>query len=170
MKPDLFWIPSPWRGRLAVSSRPRGGDWLDDEATGWRAAGLDVIVSLLEKDEAAQLGLENEGAVAESRGLEFLAFPIPDRGVPASVTEALKFLHELAAGLAAGKNVAVHCRQSIGRSGMVAAAVLMTAGAGTRESVEAVSHARGLAVPETAAQLRWLESLASERLALAPPK
>ena len=57
MKPDLFWIPGPWRGRLAVATRPRGGDWLEDEAIGWRRAGIDVIVSLLEEDEAAQLDL-----------------------------------------------------------------------------------------------------------------
>jgi hypothetical protein len=51
MNPDLFWIPGPWRGRLAVVMRPRGGDRLEDEADAWRRAGLDVIVSLLEKDE-----------------------------------------------------------------------------------------------------------------------
>jgi len=53
MNPDLFWIPGPWRGRLAVATRPRGGDWLADEAAGWRRAGLDVVVSLLENEEAA---------------------------------------------------------------------------------------------------------------------
>ena len=43
MNPDLFWIPGPWRGRLAVATRPRGGDWLEDEVNGWRRAGLDVV-------------------------------------------------------------------------------------------------------------------------------
>jgi len=69
--------------------------------------------------------------------------------------------------LAAGKNVAVHCRQSIGRSGLVVAAALMMSGVETREAVELVSKARGIAVPETAGQLQWLNRLASERLALA---
>src|SRR5215472_3508891 len=57
MKPDLFWIPGPWRGRLAVATRPRGGDWLEDELRSWREAGVDLSVSLLEPDEAAQLDL-----------------------------------------------------------------------------------------------------------------
>lgn len=116
MKHDLFWIPGPWKGRLAVSTRPRGGDWLEDEIAGWRSAGLDVIVSLLEQDEAEQLGLENEGALAKSKELEFLSFPIPDRGVPSSTTEAVRFLRELNCALARGKNAAIHCRQGIGRS------------------------------------------------------
>src|SRR5260370_126959 len=48
MNPDLFWIPGPWRGRLAVATRPRGGDWLEDEASGWRRAGLDLVFRCLE--------------------------------------------------------------------------------------------------------------------------
>jgi protein tyrosine phosphatase (PTP) superfamily phosphohydrolase (DUF442 family) len=167
MRPDLYWIPGPWRGKLAVATRPRGGDWLEDEVAGWRAAGLDAVVSLLERDEAAQLGLEEEREVTELKGLQFFSFPIPDRGVPASTKDALKFLTEVTAALGAGKNVAVHCRQGIGRSGMLAAASLMTSGMGAREAVDVVSKARGIAVPETSGQLGWLKNLASEYLVLA---
>ena len=45
MKANLFWIPGPWRGRLAIASRPRGGDWLDDEADAWRQADIDMLLS-----------------------------------------------------------------------------------------------------------------------------
>jgi protein tyrosine phosphatase (PTP) superfamily phosphohydrolase (DUF442 family) len=164
MKPDLFWIPGPWRGRLAVATRPRGGDWLEDELAGWRAAGLDAVVSLLERNEAAQLGLEKEREISESQGLEFLSFPIPDRGVPASTIDALRFLSQLTAALEAGRNVAVHCRQGVGRSGMLAAASLVTSGMGAREAVDVVTQARGIPVPETSGQLGWLRNLASEHV------
>jgi hypothetical protein len=60
MKPDLYWIPGAWRGRLAIVTRPRGGDWLGDEAAGLRRAGVGILVSLLERDEAAQLELAQE--------------------------------------------------------------------------------------------------------------
>src|SRR5262245_40015723 len=60
MRADLFWIPGPWRGLLAIGARPRGGDWLDDETRAWRRAGVDIVVSLLEDDEAAQLDLADE--------------------------------------------------------------------------------------------------------------
>jgi protein-tyrosine phosphatase len=168
MRPDLFWIPGPWRGKLAVSTRPRGGDWLEDEVAGLRDAGVDTIVSLLETGEAVQLELDSERQVTQSKGLQFLWFPIPDRGIPASIGEVLKFLVALTAELAAGKNVAIHCRQGIGRSGLLAAAALMTAGMGACEAVDVVSKARGVAVPETSSQLQWLKNLASEHLAVAP--
>src|SRR5882724_3854816 len=119
MNPELFWIPGPWRGRLAVATRPRGGDWLQEEASGWRRAGLDLAVSLLEEEEAAQLELALEGQVANSKGIQFISFPIPDRGVPASMPAALLLLRKIADALEEGKNVAIHCRQGIGRSGSI---------------------------------------------------
>ena len=149
MKPDLFWIPGPWRGRLAIASRPRGGDWLSDEATGWRRAGIDVVVSLLEHDEAAQLNLAQEGEVARLNGIDFISFPIPDRGAPASLTPTLSLLAAIAGALGKGKNVAVHCRQGVGRSGMIAAGVLMSSSVRAEDAIETVGRARGVTVPET---------------------
>ena len=164
MNPDLFWIPGPWRGSLAVATRPRGGDWLEDEAAGWRRAGLDVVVSLLENEEAAQLDLAHEGDAAEKNGVEFISFPIPDRGVPASTPGVLALLRGIVGALEEGKKVAVHCRQGIGRSGSIAAGVLISSGIGAEKAIEAVSSARGLPVPETPAQLEWIHHLPSERL------
>src|SRR5690348_16390546 len=156
MKPELFWIPGPWSGRLAVATRPRGGDWLEDEISGWRKAGLDVVVSLLEEDETEQLELSDEGAVAKSNGVRFVSFPIPDRGVPASTREALQLFSTIATALEEGKNVAVHCRQGIGRSGLIAAGVLLRSGLAVEKAIEVVSAARGETVPETSTQLQWI--------------
>ena len=164
MTPDLFWIPGPWRGKLAMIARPRGGDWLEDEVRGWRRAGLDIVVSLLEKDEATQLELDREGDFAESKKIRFISFPIPDRGVPASTKDALSLLGNLATALEEGKNVAVHCRQSVGRSGLIAAGLLVTSGVRADEAIEVVCSARGETVPETPAQLQWIRQLPSEYL------
>jgi protein-tyrosine phosphatase len=164
MNPDLYWIPGPWRGRLAVAARPRGGDWLEDEAAGWRRVGLDLVISLLENEEAAQLGLVDEKVAAESNGVDFFSFPIPDRGVPASTPAVVSLLKKIVEALQEGKNVAVHCRQGIGRSGSIAAGVLISSGIGAEKAIETVSAARGLTIPETPAQLEWIHHLASEHL------
>lgn len=164
MNPDLFWIPGPWPGRLAVATRPRGGDWLDDEAAGWRRAGLNVIVSLLEKEEAAQLELARESDVSESKGIHFISFPIPDRGVPTSMPASLGLLKNIADALDQGKNVAVHCRQGIGRSGLIATGVLVASGMTVETALKVVSAARGLPVPETPVQLSWIHTLPAGRL------
>jgi protein-tyrosine phosphatase len=164
MNPNLFWLSGPWRGRLALASRPRGGDWLDDEIQSWRRAGIDVVVSLLEDDEAIQLELLRESEVTEAENLRFVSFPIPDRGVPASRSDALAVLRGIVASLEDGKNVVVHCRQGVGRAGMVATGALVISGVGIEKAIETVSAARGLTVPETPDQLLWIHRLPTERL------
>ena len=109
MTPNLFWIPGPWRGRLAIAARPRGGDWLEDEASGWRRPGIDVIVSLLEEDEVTELDLVDEAKAAGANGIRFISFPIPDRGVPASASAAVSLIAAILDALERGENVAVHC-------------------------------------------------------------
>lgn len=161
MQVDLFWIPGPWRGHLAIAARPRGGDWLDDEASAWRQAGIDFVLSLLEDDEAAQLGLGNERQAAENQGISFISFPIPDRGIPASREAAMSAIGRVATQLDAGKNVALHCRQSVGRSGLIATALLVNSGINMGEAMQIVSSARGVSVPETREQRAWLEQLPS---------
>src|SRR5580700_7700888 len=156
MNPALFWIPGPWRGKLAVAARPRGGDWLEDEAGGWRLSGVDVVVSLLEKDEEAQLELEKERDAAESSGVQFISFPIPDRGVPLSTRDTLSLLSRIASALEEGRNVAVHCRQGVGRSGLIAASLLVRSGMAVEAAIRVVSAARGQSIPETDAQLQWI--------------
>ncbi len=153
---ELYWIPGPWAGRLAISARPRGGDWLEDEMRGWRNEGIDVVVSLLEPDEAADLELQEEPQQVAAHGIEFVSFPIPDRSVPTSDVDAERLVSRLDATLARGKSMVIHCRQGIGRSGLIAAGLLIGRGVGAEMAVKRVSTSRGKQVPETAEQERWL--------------
>jgi protein-tyrosine phosphatase len=166
MRPDLYWIPGPWRGNLAVVTRPRGGDWLSDETTAWKRAGIDMVVSLLEREEAAQLGLQLEGDLAAASGVRFLSLPIPDRGLPASLAHFQSAVHEITGELHTGRTVAVHCRQGIGRSGLIAIAALIAAGIDAGKAIEIASTARGLPVPETEEQRRWVHNLAAAEATL----
>ena len=72
--PKLYWIETPTTGRLAISARPRGGDWLEDEIEGWREQGVDTVVSLLTASENEELGLTDEGSVCEGQGFAFCFF------------------------------------------------------------------------------------------------
>jgi protein-tyrosine phosphatase len=167
MNPDLFWIPGPWKGRLAISKRPRGGDWLEDEVRGWKRAGVQLVASLLESAEERQLEITDEGPAANRSGIEFVSFPIPDRGVPASVDAAVATLDRLSQALESGRNVAVHCRQGIGRSALIAAGLLIASGVRPADAIETVQTARGMEVPETAAQRAWLLSALADSIAQA---
>jgi protein-tyrosine phosphatase len=122
---DLHWIDGPWPGRLAISARPRGGDWLEDELKSWRNAGVSKVVSLLTTDEEEALGLEREGQRSLDTGLSFRSFPIVDRSVPSSNEKACRLIEEIEGDLTRGEHVVVHCRQGAGRSGTIASAVLV---------------------------------------------
>ena len=156
MSTELRWVEGPWKGKLAIAARPRGGDWLEDEIEAWRRLGITTVVSLLTPEEERELDLIEESVVVQSHELGFLSLPIPDREVPASeseVTEMLARLHEI---LASGRSAVIHCRQGIGRAGLLASCMLVFEGKPALEAIQAVSQARGVAVPETSGQRAWV--------------
>jgi protein-tyrosine phosphatase len=163
MSAKIFWVPGPWPGRLGIALRPRGGEWLGDEIRAWREAGIDVVVSLLEADEQADLDLTGEAASCRARGLDFRSFPIADRGVPRSCEAMADLAVKLLDALRSGQTVAVHCRQGIGRSAMVVAATLIAEGLDARAAVSITRQSRGLDVPETPAQRQWIGEFSAWR-------
>jgi protein-tyrosine phosphatase len=145
MKTHFYWIDGPWPGRLGILPRPRGGDWLDEEMRSWKNAGADVVVSLLMPDESLELDLEKEAEACKHQGIEFVSFGIPDRNVPASRLEACNLLQRLHGFLVAGRGVAIHCRQGIGRSGLMAGCLLILSGTKPEDAVAKKFRARGAA-------------------------
>jgi protein-tyrosine phosphatase len=159
MTPKVFWISGPWQGRIGILARPRGGDWLEDEIASWGNLGVDVIVSLLTPDEETDLELLRERTLAEQQGISFISFPVLDRGIPASSSDAAELLNRLRNALESGQTIAVHCRQGIGRSALVAAGALVASGIDPTNALKMVSVARGIPVPETPQQKAWVEAL-----------
>jgi len=161
MSTELYWVEGPWPRKLALASRPRGGDWLEDEIAGWHGAGIYTVLSLLTPEEEQDLDLKREAHEAKARGMRFASLPIPDRQVPNSESEVSAALDRIDADLKAGKNVVVHCRQGIGRTGLVAACLLVSKGLTPEAAVKTLSAARGSSVPETAEQRRWIDHYAA---------
>lgn len=158
---ELHWVEGPWSGKLALASRPRGGDWLEDEMASWRSSGINTVLSLLTPEEEQDLDLKREASEAKAHGMKFTSLPIPDRQVPSSESEVSAALDRVDADLSSGKNVVVHCRQGVGRTGLVAACLLVTKGLSPGAAVEIVSAGRGNQVPETAEQRRWIDHYAA---------
>lgn len=155
-------IEGPWPGTLAIIPRPRGQEWLEDEVRALKENGFDIVVSLLTRQEAEELGLTSEAKLVTQTGLQFRNYPIPDLGVPDSQQSAMQFLEELRKDLLAGKKIAVHCRGSIGRSGLVASSVLVLSGLDPTSAFHRVSKSRGCDSPETLEQKHWVANLAVE--------
>jgi protein-tyrosine phosphatase len=156
MRPQVYWIDLPLNGRLAIMGRPRAGDWLDEEISGWRAEGVDIVVSLLEPEEVRELGLQREADLCRKQDMEFISFPILDRGVPPSLREAVILAQTIAAKISEGRAVAVHCRAGIGRSSLIAACALVCLGFDPTAAFESIGKARSVSVPDTEEQRDWV--------------
>ncbi|HEY7311223.1 MAG TPA: protein-tyrosine phosphatase family protein [Gemmataceae bacterium] len=162
MRTELYWIEGPWTGRLAIMPRPRGGDWLEDEISSWTRLGINTIISALTKEESEELDLIREKELCEKGGIEFVAFPIADRGVPLSAKGTLELVGRLEQELARGRKVAIHCRQGIGRASLLAACVLAAGGVDVASAFERIAATRGCAVPDTSEQRAWVARFARE--------
>lgn len=160
MRANLYTIPNPASGRLSIMPRPRGGDWLEDEISTLREAGVDALVSLLTPAEVSELDLAREEGWCVAHGLLYRSLPIPDFGVPPSHREVARLLTELADLLAQEQHVVIHCRGGVGRSSVMAASLLALLGTPPARAFEIIAAARGRAVPETAEQRAWVEAFA----------
>jgi protein-tyrosine phosphatase len=158
MKP--FWIETDNQIRLAIVLRPRSGRWLADDMLLMKEAGIDVLVSTLPADEAAQLCIGDEAAACQKVGMTYLSYPIQDRETPSSTSSFTTFVDQLRRELHAGRSVAVHCRASIGRSSLLIAAVLCAEGLTVQEAFTRLTVARGVKVPDTPEQVLWIERYA----------
>ena len=159
----IFWIENGKTGRIGIMPRPRGGDWLEDDICSLHASGAEVVVSLLEKEEITELDLGKEQEVCESRGLEYISFPIPDGSVPQSKQDMARLVDVLGELSSKGRHIVVHCRQGIGRSSMIAAGILTSLGMTVEEAFERITKARGRPVPDTREQREWVAEFVSGR-------
>lgn len=162
MIPDIYKVELIGSGSLSVMAKPVSGEWIEDEFSNISMFGIDRIVSLLESHEVYDLGLGMEKALAEKNGMEFISYPIPDRGLPNSIDDFLRFTKRLYNEAAGGLNTVVHCRAGIGRTGMIAAGVLLHCGFEPIDAFDLISKKRGVAVPDTQEQIDWVVKSYSE--------
>jgi protein-tyrosine phosphatase len=152
----LFRIESIGDGFIAIMAHPA----LEQDAAATISAiarqGVRQVVSLLESAEASALGLDAEAELVGAQSMAFVSFPIPDMGLPASLDDFAALTHNLYRQVDAGVNTLVHCRGGVGRSGLLAAAVLLHCGMDPRQACEQVTRIRGLCAPETDEQRDWL--------------
>ena len=139
--------------------RPRGGPDLTDSLNALRKQGVDTLVCLLADKESIALGLAEEGARFVALGGVFHHFPVPDFDIPRDRAGFLELAAGLAEELRGGRHVAVHCRGGIGRSGMLAASVLLRLDWTLPDALNHLAYHRGHPVPETDAQRDWLANL-----------
>lgn len=155
MMPDLYRIVDCEGGFLAIMPRPSPEEWLRAEISELGKMGVTTLVSLLEVAEERQLLLSAEADIAAENGIEFVSYPIEDRAVPLDLDSYTNLVFDLANRVLNGHGVAIHCRAGIGRSGIIAAAVMVKIGLAPETVFARISEARRCAVPDTYEQTEW---------------
>ncbi|MES2205438.1 MAG: protein-tyrosine phosphatase family protein [Pseudomonadota bacterium] len=156
MKTPLYSIQLIGSGLLSIMPRPNASNEMSKEFEAIAATGIKCIVSLLETQEALELGLKDEALLCAQHKIDFLSHPIPDFGLPDSVSSFSEVTRLLYQTISNGIHTVIHCRGGIGRSGLVAAGVLLHAGYTPQQAFEHISTLRQVKVPETEEQYSWL--------------
>lgn len=156
MVTTIYIVKANGNAKLGIMPHPRGGDWLADDLASIAQQGFDVVVSLLEKNEQADMELADELEACSKLKIQFVNIPVPDRGTPPSEGRFVDVISSLSDLWASGKSVAIHCRMAYGRAPMLAACILISRGESARDAIAAASAARGVPVPETPEQLAWI--------------
>jgi protein-tyrosine phosphatase len=101
-----------------------------------------VLVTLVRDYELDDLGIPDLFARVAAHGMDSMHLPITDGGVPTDpdafrelVIAVVRHAHE-------GRNVVVHCRAGLGRTGMFAAACLVAVGVEPEDAMKIVRSAR----------------------------
>lgn len=154
----IYWTNNLEPGNLGLMARPRGNDWLFDELRTLKMNGTDILVSLLEQSEQSELELQNEQSICDELSIKFISFPIKDRSIPANKQEFRALVEQLNIELEHGRKIVIHCRMGIGRTGMLAAGILIQRGYDTNSAFELLSNVRTINVPDTEEQAEWVKN------------
>lgn len=118
-----------------------------------RKWGASTVVTLMESHELESLGVPDLGDSVARRGMMWIHAPIVDVSVPDKDFERRwnGVQGDIRRSLSDSGKVAIHCRGGLGRTGLVAARILVEEGCDAREAIKRVRQARPGAI-ETQAQ------------------
>jgi len=160
MAVKIFWIDTfANSARLGIMARPRGNEWLDDEIASLKKQNVNLVVSLLESTEIEELGLRHEESICKKYGIDFVNFPIADRNLPNKGNNTDSFINLMCSKIEDANSLVIHCRMGIGRSSIIAGSILLQNGhrANSKDVIERICSVRGLKVPDTEDQIKWLK-------------
>jgi protein-tyrosine phosphatase len=156
MGPDIYKVTEIGEGFLSVMAKPVAGEWIEEEFLGISQYGIKVLVSLLELHEIRELGLSKAPQLCASNGMDYINFQIVDRSVPIMSPKIFSLIGNVHRRVQLGENTVIHCRAGIGRTGLIAASILVKQGYSPSEAFALVSKARGVQVPDTQEQYDWV--------------
>jgi ADP-ribosyl-[dinitrogen reductase] hydrolase len=155
---DSLYVPG-YKAPIGLCACPGQSGSLENDLRGLRNWGAHGLLTLLEAPEMALLQVSSLGARTRAAGMRWWHSPIRDMQVPGADFEARwpAISLELRGLLDNGSAIAVHCHGGKGRTGTVAARLLVELGTAPAEAIERVRRARPGAI-ETREQERYVHT------------
>jgi len=153
----------PAGGHLILSAQPAKFRELDQALAAYRRAGARLVVTLLPNQELQSLGLQSLPDRCAPYGLTWAHCPIDDFCPPGPAFEQHwnGVASKVQSLLDKGEGVALHCRAGLGRTGTVAARILIERGLCASDAIGLVRQTRPGSI-ETTAQEEYLRHFASQ--------
>ena len=155
-------LPAQIPGRLLLHSMPGRYEAIENVWNQLRKEAVCAIVCLPEKDELQEKSSEYARALeAGTVPCAVFHFEIPDRGIPEDRQAFWSLAGDIAKRLQSGEAVLFHCVGGVGRTALLANAVLIALGEAPSDARSAVSRA-GLTV-ETGPQRELISWCAAQK-------
>lgn len=154
---DLLNIPGH-AGRLMFTPCPgTKGTRISEALTTIESAGAQVLVTLMPDTELAANQADDLPARCAERGIEWLQLPVADEQAPLADFDTAWRRHRdiILARLADGATLAIHCKGGSGRTGLIAARILIELGIPREAAVNQVQALRPKAIQHPA-HVGWL--------------
>jgi protein-tyrosine phosphatase len=161
-------IPEGVPGRLFLDGMPGRREPLERVWDQVREQGVSAIVCLAGTDEIRRTSPVYAQALAKDTApCPVIMFAVRDFGVPKDRDAYRRLVGDLATRLVAGGSIMIHCGAGVGRTGSLAACVLLALGCGPGAARRAVSEAGSR--PETSGQRRLIAWCTAQDTAAVTP-
>lgn len=146
------------QGKLIFTPCPGTKDSsLVDSLATLKQAGASAVISLMPASELATNGAEDIGKQCQAQDMAWFHLPVADEQVPledfgqgwkASKQSILERLN-------AGQDIAIHCKGGSGRTGLIAARIMIEAGIPRADAIALVQALRPKAIQHPA-HINWI--------------
>ncbi len=146
------------QGKLIFTPCPGTKDSsLVDSLATLKQAGASAVISLMPTSELATNGAEDIGKQCQAQDMAWFHLPVADEQVPledfgqswkASKQSILERLN-------AGQDIAIHCKGGSGRTGLIAARIMVEAGIPRADAIALVQALRPKAIQHPA-HINWI--------------